>query len=89
MRLGKGTWDLLSTDTNTTALIDAWSMDGARTDLETHFGSPVDIIAAVAARGDDAGSESRPRSGAPSPLLVKAAGDSDWAQLPVGVLETS
>lgn len=76
------------TDTNTTALIGAWSMDGARGDLETHFGWPVDINAAVSARSGELDSETR-QAAAPLPLLVKAAGDSDWARLPVGLLETS
>ena len=64
-------------------------MDGARGDLESHFGSPVDINAAVAARGDETSSEAAAPHAERTPLLVKAAGASDWAPLLVAVSETA
>lgn len=71
---------------NTTALITHWTMDGARGDLDRRFSPSVDILAAV--------SELTPEPveaevhmdapAAPSPLLVKRAGDDEWQPLAVG-----
>ena len=67
---------------NTTALIAAWSMDGARSDLDGRFGSPVDIHAVVAERDrQERAAEPVPPSESP-PLLVKAADAADWKLLP-------
>ena len=68
--------------TNTTALIGAWSMDGARGDLDG-FQSVLDINALVAERdaADDAPAPPPERP----PLLMKSAGEDDWTLLPVAL----
>ena len=67
--------------TNTTALIGAWSMRGARSDLGGRFGSAVDIHAAMSERDDAHCVPDEPMTAAPSPLLVKATDDADWQPL--------
>ena len=87
MRAGKtGTGDGVTliaehtTETTTTALIHNWSMSGARRrGLGAHFGSPVDIHAAVAERNEEL---PEPAAGH---VLMKPAGEDDWRPLLVGV----
>jgi hypothetical protein len=67
---------------NTTALIGAWSMRGARSDLEDRFESVVDIHAAVSARDRARSASNAPPIELPEPLLVKAADGADWQPLP-------
>lgn len=62
---------------NRLALICRWSMDGARGDLDGDFGSPVDIHAIVGERSEESG-EPPP---APTPVLMKTAGEDDWRPL--------
>ena len=57
-------------------------MEGARGDLEGRFGPVLDIHAVVAERDEvQSPAEAAPRSTV-DPLLVKAAGDTDWQTLP-------
>jgi hypothetical protein len=65
---------------NTTALIGAWSMDGAHGDLDGRFHSVVDIHAVVAERSAEPADSAPPTER--SPLLLKLAGDDDWLPLP-------
>ena len=65
---------------NTTALIGAWTMDGAHDDLGGRFHSAVDIHAAVSELRAKPKVERTALEAAP--LLVKSAGDEDWALLP-------
>jgi hypothetical protein len=71
------------TETNTLALIRKWSMAGARSDLDRHFGSPVDIHAMVAERdgeqANDGASDER------APLFLKPADEDGWRPLLLGV----
>lgn len=61
-------------------------MDGAGGDLYGRFGSPVDIHAIVAERGEqEPGSEVPPP--ARSQVLMKPADEDDWRPLFVGVPE--
>lgn len=69
--------------TNTTALIGAWSMDGAHGDLDG-FRSVLDIHALVAERDAAAEEEPAPPPERP-PLLMKPAGEDDWRPLPVAL----
>jgi hypothetical protein len=69
-------------ESNTTALIGAWSMDGARDDLDGRFRSPLDILAIVSARRDEPADEVAPPTR--PPLLLKPAGEDDWLPLLVG-----
>ena len=71
-----------TTQTNMLALIREWSMDGARGDLESRFGSVVDIHAIVAERSEKTAVEVPPPE--PPPLLMKPAGEDDWRPLLVG-----
>jgi hypothetical protein len=72
-----------TTDTNTLVLIHKWSMAGARSDLGDHFGSPVDIHAAVAERTQEPVAEAPPPA---SPqVMMKPAGEGDWRPLLVQV----
>ena len=66
---------------NTTALIAAWNMAGARSDLDGRFEPFVDINAVVTARDRREAAEPTPGT-EPAPLLVKAADDADWQFLP-------
>lgn len=66
-------------ETNTLALIRKWSMKGAREDLGGRFGSPVDILAIVAERNEEAASDVAPP--ATAPVLLKPAGEDDWRPL--------
>ena len=64
-------------ETNTTALIHNWNMSGARRrGLSGRFASPVDIRALVGARTEEHADEA-----APTPLLLKRAGEEDWRPL--------
>lgn len=69
---------------NTTALIGAWSMDGAHGDLDGFRPAP-DIVALVAERDaveiEEALPPERP------PLLFKTADEDDWQLFPVAVPE--
>jgi len=73
----------VSGPTNTTALIGAWSMDGAQGDLDG-FRSVLDINALVAQRGAAHYEAPAPPSELP-PLLMKPAGEDDWRPLPVAL----
>ena len=67
---------------NTTALIGAWSMDGAHGDL-AGFRSALDIHALVAERDAAAAEEVLPLER--PPLLLKRADEEDWEPLPVAL----
>lgn len=67
--------------TNTTALIRAWSMDGAERDASGDFGSALDLNAALSKRDPEeiqTEVESAPER---PPLLLKGADDDDWRPL--------
>ena len=67
---------------NTTGLISAWSMDGARGELCGRFASVPDIDAIVSERaGQESAGASEPAPSTPE-LLVRAAEDADWLPLP-------
>ena len=88
MELGRGDlWGGIAlkehtTETNTLALIRKWSMAGARGDLGGHFGSPVDIHAAVAERNEEQSGDA-PDDGS-TQVMMKRAGEDDWRPLAVG-----
>jgi hypothetical protein len=69
---------------NTLVLIRRWSMEGARSDLDGHFASPVDIHAAVAALNEEPRNETPPSAPA-SQVLMKPAGEDEWRPLLVDV----
>ena len=69
---------MLEEQGNTTALIGAWSMDGAL-ELEGSFLSAVDINAMVSERSVPEESVTPPER---TPLLMKSAGEDDWQPLP-------
>ena len=72
-----------TTETNTLVLIHRWSMAGARSDLGGHFGSPVDINAAVAELNEvPVGDVPEPAS---AHVMMKPADEDDWRPLLVGV----
>ena len=73
----------VSGPTNTTALIGAWSMDGAQGDLDG-FRSVLDINALVAERSATPDEAPAPVPERP-PLLMKPAGEDDWRPLPVAL----
>ena len=73
-----------TTETNTLALIGKWSIDGTRGDLDGRFGSPLDIHAIVAERGEEAAGSQIPPPAQP-PVLMKSAGEDDWRPLLVTV----
>jgi hypothetical protein len=72
-------------ETNTTALIERWSMDGASEDVAARFRPSVDIIAIVGERSSEPSDDEAPRPG----LLMKPAGEEDWRPLLVGMPEDS
>jgi hypothetical protein len=72
-----------TTETNTIALIRNWSMAGARRDLGGHFGSPVDIHAAVAERDEESRGDASENGS--TRVMMKPAGEDDWRPLLVGV----
>lgn len=72
-------------ETNTTALIERWSMDGASDDLASRFRPSVDIIAVVGERSSESSDDAAPQPA----LLMKPAGEEDWRPLLVGMPEES
>jgi len=70
---------LAGTQTNTTALIAEWSMDGARSDLGGRFESALDIDAIVAERDRRSRHEASPPT--LPPLLLKPVDEDDWLPL--------